>query len=287
MRPQAAFQAMLKGNDFDVAEMSLANYTCLKARGPCPFVGIPVMLSKMFRHSCIYVRSDAAIHTPADLKHKRAGTAQFSSTGVVFAKGMLQDDYGVRQDDLRWWIGPLHAPNAAPAPQTFPDGLEVHRLGDGETLEGLLEAGKLDVIFSNHFPSLWLRRWPGIRRLFGSYKATEQDYFRRTGIFPVMHTLVIREDVYREHPFVGKALFDACEKARDAALFDLYDTDALRVTLPWLIDHVEEARSTFGEEAFLYGLESNRPAITALSRYLFEQALAPRMVPPEELFVTV
>ncbi|AMN44370.1 PhnD/SsuA/transferrin family substrate-binding protein [Rhodoplanes sp. Z2-YC6860] len=288
MRPQQAFQAMLHGREFDIAEMSLANYTSLKARGDCPFVAIPVMLSKMFRHSCIYVHADAGIRSPSDLKGKRAGTAQFTSTGVVFVKGVLEHEYGISQRDMSWWIGGLHKP--VPSPQTLPnapEGVSIHYLGAGQTLERMLKAGELDVLFSNHFPSLWLEGWPGIRRLFPDYRMLEQDYYKRTGIFPVMHTIVMREELHQRHPFVAASLYRAFCEAKDLAIGDLYDTDALRVTLPWLIDHVEEARRTLGHDYFSYGIDANRRALEAIGRYLYEQQIAPRIVTPEELFIDV
>ena len=288
MRPQQAFQAMLRGGEFDVAEMSLANYASLKARGECPFVAIPVMLSKMFRHSCIYVRADAGIDSPTDLKSKRAGTAQFTSTGVVFAKGMLEHDYGISQRDMHWWIGGLHEPLPAPAtaPASLP-GMRMDYLSGEQTLEKMFRAGDLDVLFANHFPSLWTEGWPGIRRLFPDHKAAEKEYHRKTGIFPVMHTVVIRDELHRRHPFVAGNLYRAFCEARDLAVSALYDTDALRVTIPWLIDHVEEARAALGVDYFAYGVEKNRPALAAIGRYLYEQQIAPRIVLPEELFVEV
>lgn len=285
MRPQQAFQAMLR-NEFQVAEMSLANYTAMKARGDVPFVGIPVMLSKMFRHSCIYVRSDAGIRAPADLKGKRAGTAQFTSTGVVFVKGMLEHDHGINQRDMDWWIGGLHA--AVPATRLpSPAGVRMQNVAAGRTLEDLLKAGEIDVLFSNHFPALWKRGWPGIVRLFPDFKKVEQDYFSRTGIFPIMHIVVIRKDALWTHPWVAKNLYRAFCEARDMAMAGLYDTDALRLTLPWLIDHIEEARSAMGTDYFSYGIEANRSALTAIGQYLHEQGLAPRVVAPEELFIEV
>lgn len=285
MRPQQAFQAMLR-NEFQIAEMSLANYTAMKARGNVPFVGIPVMLSKMFRHSCIYVRSDAGIRTPDDLKGKRAGTAQFTSTGVVFVKGMLEHDHGVSQRDMEWWVGGLHT--AAPATQLpSPPNVCMHHIAAGRTLEDMFKAGEIDVLFSNHFPALWEQGRPGIARLFPDFKKVEQDYLGRTGIFPIMHIVVIREDVLRTHPWVAKNLYRAFCEARDMAVAGLYDTDALRLTLPWLIDHIEEARSAMGADFFAYGIEPNRPALTAIGQYLHEQGLAPRVVAPEELFVEV
>jgi 4,5-dihydroxyphthalate decarboxylase len=287
MRPQQAFQALLQQSDFHAAEMSLATYVTLKARNECPFVGIPVMLSKMFRHSCIYVRTDAGIRTPADLKGKRVGISQFASTGIVFMRGMLQHEYGVKPSDMEWWLGGLHAPVKPPVTLPSAPGVRVHAAPADKTLEDMLKAGELDVILSNHFPTLFEQGWPGIARLFPDFKSVEQDYYRRTGIFPIMHTLVIREDVHRDHPWVAGSLYRAFCEARDMAVDGLYDTDALRLTLPWLLDHIEEARRAFGPDFFAYGVEPNRAALTAIGQYLHEQGLAPRAVAPDELFAAV
>jgi 4,5-dihydroxyphthalate decarboxylase len=287
MRPRQAFEALLQQSDFHAAEMSLATYVALKARGECPFVGIPVMLSKMFRHSCIYVRSDAGIRAPADLKGKRVGITQFASTGIVFMKGMLQHDYGVKQSDMEWWLGGLHAPVQPPATLPSAPGVRIKAVPKDRTIEDMLKAGELDVILSNHIPAAFEQGWPGIARLFPDYKKTEQDYYRRTGIFPIMHALVIREDVHRQNPWVAASLYRAFCEARDLAVNGLYDTDALRLSLPWLIDHVEETRRAFGPDFFAYGVEPNRAALTAIGQYLHEQSLAPRAATPDELFVPI
>jgi len=201
---------------------------------------------------------------------------------------VLEHDHGISQRDMEWWIGGLHAPVPPPTkPPASSLGVPMRYLAAGQTLEDMLKAGEIDVLFSNHFPALWEQGWTGIARLFPDYKVVEQDYFRRTKIFPIMHVVVIREDVHREHPWVAKSLYRAFCEARDIALAGLYDTDALRLSLPWLIDHIEETRNAMGNDYFAYGIESNRAALTAIGQYLHEQALAPRAVSAEELFVPV
>jgi 4,5-dihydroxyphthalate decarboxylase len=289
MRPQQAFQQMLTAKAFDVSEISLASFVTLIAKGGCPFVGLPVTLSKMFRHSCIYVRKGAGIHTPADLKGKRVGATQFASTGVVFIKGMLQHDYGVRQEDMHWFIGGLDTPAHKPPamPQAVP-GVQTEFLYDGtSTLEALFEAGELDALFALYIPKLFERGSPLIERLFADHKSVEQDYLRRTGIFPAMHVVAMREEVHRANPWIAASLTRAFAQARDMAVGELYDTDALRVSLPWLIDHIEETRRHLGADYFAYGVEANRPAFAAIGQYLHEQGLAPRVVTPEEMFVSL
>ena len=189
---------------------------------------------------------------------------------------------------MEWRIGGLHAPVPPPTqPTAAPPGVSMQYLPAGQTLEDRFKAGEIDVLFSNHFPVLWEQGWPGIARLFPDYKAIEQDYFRRTTIFPIMHVVVIRDDVHREHPWAAKSLYRAFCEARDIAMAGLYDTDALRLSLPWLIDHIEETRNAMGNDYFAYGIKPNRAALTAIGQYLHEQALAPRTVSAEELFVAV
>ena len=285
LRPRQSFQRMLDDQEFHVSELSLASYTALTARGDCPFVAVPVALSKIFRHSCIYVRTDAGIRTPQDLRGKRVGTSQWSSTGLCFMRGMLQHDYGIKSEDVRWFMGGLHSFVEPPLiALNLPSAIRLDFLSAGQTLENMFEAGELDTLFSLYIPKLFLDGSPRIARLFPNYKAVEEDYYARTKILPIMHTVVVRADVHRDQPWVAKSIYDAFCAAKAIAVDGLYDTDALRVALPWLIDHVEEAWRVFGKDFWAYGLEPNRPTWAAIGQYVHEQGLAPRVVTPEELF---
>jgi 4,5-dihydroxyphthalate decarboxylase len=285
LRPRQTFQRMLDDREFEVSELSLASYAALKGRGDCPFVAIPVALSKIFRHSCIYVRTDAGIKTPADLKGKRVGTSQYSSTALVFMRGMLQHDHGVAPSDMHWFMGGLSTFTEQPLiPLDLPADVRLDFLPAGQTLEAMFEAGELDALLSIYIPSLFLAGSPRIARLFPSFKQVEQDYYRRTGIFPIMHTVVLREDVYKAHPWAAKSIYQAFRAAKDLAVEGLYDTDALQLALPWLLDYVEESWRVFGKDFWAYGLEPNRATLTAIGRYVHEQGLSPRVVSPDELF---
>src|SRR6516162_5556676 len=256
LRPRQAFQRMLDEQAFQVSELSLASYTTLKARGACPFVAVPVALSKIFRHSCIYVREGAGIRRPQDLRGKRVGTSQWSSTGLCFIRGFLQHDYGVLAEDLHWFMGGLNTFVEPPLiPLNLPSVIKLDFLRGGQTLEAMFEAGELDALLSLYLPKLFLAGSPQISRLFPNFKEVEQDYYRRTRILPIMHTVVVREDVHDRHPWVAKSIYKAFSEAKSLAVDGLYDTDALRVALPFLIDHVEEAWRVFAGVDLAIGLE--------------------------------
>jgi 4,5-dihydroxyphthalate decarboxylase len=285
LRPRQTFQRMLDNQEFHASELSLASYAALVGRGHCPFVAVPVALSKIFRHSCIYVRTDAGIEAPANLKGKRVGTTQYSSTALVFIRGMLQHEYGIAPSDLHWFMGGLNTFTEQPLiPLNLPKDVRLDFLPAGKTLEGMFEAGELDALLSIYIPSPFLKGSPQIARLFPSFKEVEQDYYRRTGIFPIMHTVVLRKDVYEAHPWAAKSVYRAFRAAKEKAVDGLYDTDALMLSLPWLLDHVEEAWSVFGKDFWSYGLEPNRTTLAAIGRYVHEQGLSPRIVSPDELF---
>lgn len=286
MRPREAFPRMLKSREFHASEMSLASYVSLKGQGSCPFVAIPVALSKIFRHDCIYVRPGAGIKTPRDLKGKRVGAMQYASTGVVYIRGFLQHDYDVHARDMDWFIGGLETPApAATLPSGLPNDIRVQLLPAARTLSNMMAAGELDALISLYIPESFLAGALHIARLFQNPKEVAKDYYVRTGIFPIMHTVVIREDVHAEQPWLAKSLYQAFCAARDLAIEGLYDTDALHLSLPFLIDHVEETWRIFGKDFWSYGLAPNRPALAAIGQYAFEQHLSPRPVTPEELFV--
>src|ERR1043166_6429057 len=285
LRPRETFPRMLEDKEFEVSELSLGSYASLIGRGNCPFVALPVALSKIFRHSCIYIRTDAGIRAPQDLCGKRVGTTQLGSTATIFMNGMLRHEYGVSIEDIHWFIGGMTAPTQRPLiPLKLAGNVKVEFLSADRTLEGMLESCDLDALFGIYIPSIFEKGSPRIARLFPTYYELEQDYYSRTGIFPIMHTVVLRDDVHREHPWAARSIYRAFWVARALALDGLYDTDALRLSLPWLIHHVEETWTIMGKDFWAYGLEPNRPALKAIGEYVYEQGLSPRIVNPDEMF---
>jgi len=288
LRPRVMFPRMLDDQEFGASELSLASYTSLLGRGECPFTALPVALSRLFRHSCIYVRKGAGITKPEDLKGKRIGTTQYGSTAVVFIKGMLQDVYGVKASDMHWFVGGMNKPTEPPLiPLSLPSEIKIDFLSNDTTLEAMFLAGELDALASIYLPQIFLDGHPDIARLFPNYKEVEKDYYRQTKIFPIMHTVVVRNDILEQSPWVAASLFKAFVAAKDLAIEGLHDTDALRIGLPWLIDHIEETWEVFGKDFWAYGREANRPTLEAIGRYVFEQGLSPRVITADEIFPAV
>ena len=287
MRPRIAFERMLSTGEFDVSEMSFANYITLIGTGDRSLVALPVMLSKMFRQSCIYVRKGAGISDPRDLAGKRVGTMRYSSTALVYARGLLAHEYGVREQDVEWFIGGINEPLPSRRPEHAASEVRINILSKEQTIDSMLMAAQIDAIISQDFPDSFLRGDPTIERLFPDFDLVEADYYRRTGIFPIMHVVAMKRELHEAHPWAGPSLFRAFSAAKDVALHGLHDTDALHLALPFLIKHVEDARKTFGPDFFSYGLEKNRRSVQAACDYVFEQNLSPRRVDPNELFADI
>lgn len=281
---EETFFRQLKHHEFDVAEMSLSSYVLTLDRPDPPFVAIPVFPSRYFRHQSIYVNTGAGIETPADLAGKRVGVPEYQITAGVWQRGMLADEYGVDPFSPRYLTGGVETPGRSEKiALDLPDGVSVQPIGPDQTLSAMLADGDLDAVMSASVPSSF-GRVPHVQRLFGDPKAAERDYFARTGIFPIMHTVVVERELLERHPWVARSLTKAFEESLRIAYDDLRYRSALKVMLPWLDDHVAETVSALGEDWWTYGLEPNRHVLEVFLRYSFEQGLAKKQRRPEELF---
>lgn len=276
LRPGETFYRMLNNSEFDCSEMSLSSYTILRSEGDTRFIAIPVFPSRVFRHSAVYLRADSKIAEPQDLKGKRIGVADYQMTAAVWVRGFLKHEFGVVPEDVNWVIG---RPVRTIKP---PEGLSVEFMKRDDSLEAMLERGEIDALASVMIPkSLGTK----IRRLFANPREVERAYYRKTGIFPIMHTFVLKTKLYEENPWLAISFYRAFVRARDLAYRIMYDTDALTVGLPWVIDEVEESRKLFGPQIWEYSIEGSRPTLEALMTYLDEQRLTRRKMRIEELFV--
>jgi 4,5-dihydroxyphthalate decarboxylase len=282
---EETFFRMLRQREFDCAEMSLSSYVLSLGRGAPPVVAIPAFPSRFFRHSSIFVSARSGITRPHDLAGKRIGSPEYQMTAPVWIRGILSDEYGVKVTDAQYFTGGEEEPGRTEKlALDLPPTIRVARIGPDQTLARMLADGELDALYTARAPSTFYSRPNEIRRLFPDYVAAERDYFVRTRIFPIMHTVVIRRDVYERHRWCARELYKAFALAQRKTYRDLAETAAHKAMLPWLTAHVEDAQRTLGADWWAYGLEPNRHVLEAFLRYHHEQGLSKRRLAPEELF---
>ncbi|MGY1692469.1 hypothetical protein [Geodermatophilus sp. SYSU D01105] len=282
---EETFFRMLKFGEFDIAELSLSSYVMTLSKG-APFVAVPVFPSRAFRHSGIYVREDSDLKDPAELAGATVGVPEYQITASVWIRGTLAEHHGLPVESVRYRTGGLDEPGRTEKVRLdLPPGVEVSPIGPADTLSQLLLDGELDAVYSARNPGPFnTPGGGGIRRLFADPAEVERQYSARTGIFPIMHTLVIRREVYEQHRWLARELVKACATAKDVGLAGIGETAALRYALPWLWAEVERTRAALGEDWWPYGLEPNRTTLETFLRYHAEQGLSPRRYEPEELF---
>jgi 4,5-dihydroxyphthalate decarboxylase len=283
MMPEPAFR-MLHHGEFDAAEMSLSWYTRTVLRDDRPFIAIPVFPSRMFRHSCVYVNAGSGITEPGDLVGRRVGCPEYQMTAAVWLKGILADRHGVPVDSVEYFTGGLEQPGRTEVPMTLPPSISVTSIGDGKTLSAMLAAGEIDALYTAHMPSTFGNGSGAVRRLWSDHGALERQYFADTGIFPIMHVIVIRWDTYRANRWLPQSLFKAFEEAKRRASAALSETTALKYMLPFLTEWSEETVRLMGEDPFSYGLRGNEHTLSTFLRYSHEQGLCERLIEPRELF---
>ncbi len=282
---EETFFRMLRHHEFDAAEMSLSSYVLSLFSDNPPFIAIPVFPSRFFRHSCIYINQNSGIRQPKDLIGKRVGTPEYQMTAGVWIRGILSDEYGVAVNSANYFHGGEEEPGRPEKLKlSLPSEIRLEAIPASKTLSAMLDAGEIDALYTARMPSTFLRGSGTVRRLFEDYPAVEREYYSRTKIFPIMHTVVIRRDVYEKYPWVARSLQKAFALAQKETYQDLYQTAALKYMLPWLIRHVEETRALMGDDFWSYGFEPNVSVLNTFLRYSFEQGLAKRLLKPEELF---
>jgi 4,5-dihydroxyphthalate decarboxylase len=285
LEPEEIFFRAMRHEAFDICELSLSSYSLRVARGDSPYVAVPVFPSRAFRHTCIVVRTDRGISTPADLRGKRIGMPEYQLTANVWARAILEEEYGVDQRDIAWVRGGYETPGRIEKLSvTLPEGVRVEDAPQGKTISGMLADGELDGVMGPRAPSCFERGDPNIRWLFDDPTAEATAWFRKTRIFPVMHVLGIRRGLVERHPFLVGAVMKAFEASKRVALDRLTDTSATKVTLPFVEESLRRARQLMGEDFFSYGLAPNRPVFDYFLRHHHAQGLSARLLTPEELF---
>jgi 4,5-dihydroxyphthalate decarboxylase len=285
LEPEEAFHRAFRYQEFDITEISMSSHMMTTARGDAEYIAVPAFLSRVFRQSGIYVRTDRGINTPQDLKGKTIGVPEYQITANVWIRGILQDEYGVKPEDIRWVRGGVEEPGRGErAPIDLDPAISLTQIPDDKTLSGMLASGEIDGVIGARAPSCFLQGAPNVGRLFSNYLEAEKDYFRRTRIFPIMHMVGIRKSLVEQHPWLPVSVYKAFLKSKELAVKELNEICHLAVTLPWMVHHHNEAKALMGEDYWPYGLEANQHTIETFSRYHFEQGLSKRKVDPRELF---
>jgi len=286
--PRNIFDKMAGDLAYDASELSTSEFICRFAANQCPFVALPVFVSRLFRHGFITINKKSGIRSPRDLEGRRIGTPIYTSTAMVYMRGFLQHDYGVDLSAIRWIEGELNSPgwHADSAAMPLLKPVAIERNMSDRSLNQLLESGDIDALFSMSLPPC-LGRNADVARLFPDYRNVEMDYYRRTRIFPIMHLLAIRRDIHEQHPFIVKSLYHAFCKSKDIAMEKLLRRGASLSMLPWARAEAEAMQHLFGEDFWPYGIEANRPTLEAFVTYLTEQSMIKSPVRIDELFAVV
>jgi 4,5-dihydroxyphthalate decarboxylase len=281
--PRDIFDRMGGKQEFDVAEFSASEFISRIARGNCPFVALPVFPSRVFRHGYIYVNRASGIHTPKDIQGRRVGVALYTMTAAVWIRGHLAHQYGVDLSTIKWVEGAINHGGRHGEPSSPPLIKRPYVEHDlkGRSLSELLAAGEIDALTGTQHP----HPHPDIAPLFPDARAVERDFYLRTRIFPIMHLLVIRRDIYDREPWIADNLFKAFVEAKKLALARMHKGHPFM--LPWVHDDIHEIDDVFGGDPYPYGVEANRPTLEALISYMAEQHFIPRAMPIEDLFVPV
>jgi 4,5-dihydroxyphthalate decarboxylase len=278
-QPAEIFWRMLQYREFEAAEMSFSNYASLVSAGNSPFIAIPVFPSRVFRHGYFFINPASGIRDGADLRGKRGGVPEYSMTAGVYMRGLLADEFGIQPSEIDWVQG-----RADRLGRKLPDDVRLRQAPAGTELGDLLERGEIDFLMTANNPLAWRRRSPSVQRLWPDYAAREKDWFKRTRIYPIMHTVVIRRDVYDANPWVALSLYQALCAAKERCYDLISEAGSPKASFAWLQPLIEEEQSIIGADWYPYGIGENRPTIEALLRYVHEQGLADRRLSVEELF---
>jgi 4,5-dihydroxyphthalate decarboxylase len=283
--PEEIFFRAFRYQEFDVSEISFSSYIRTVAAGTSAYIGIPAFVSRIFRHSGIYIRKDAGIGKPEDLRGKRIGLPEYQITAVVWMRGMLQHEYGVHPSQIHWRSGGQEQPGRHERTPLKPiPGLDLQPIGDDQTLVEMLRKGELDALFTARAPSSFLAGEPHIGRLFPDTRKAEIAYYKKTGMFPIMHLIGVRKTLVAQYPWLATSLYKAFCDAKAIAMTNLRDVNALLVSLPFLEAETRETAAAMGEDFWKYGVQENLREIEALTQYAHEQGLVDRKVAVEELF---
>jgi len=284
LEPEEIFFRAFRHAEFDICELSLSSSIVKTAQGDFAYVGVPAFVSRAFRHTSIYVRTDR-VREPADLKGRKVGIAEYQLTANVWARAILEDEYGVKPSDIHWSRGGLEtAGRVEKIAITLPPQVKLDPAPEGRTLNAMLEAGEIDAFIGPRAPSCFERGAPNIGWLWPDTMATAKDYFRKTGHFPIMHMIGVRRALVTQHPWLPAAVLKAFTRAKSICLALLEEPSASKATLPFMEEQVRAARDLMGKDFWPYGIPANRKSLEYFLAQHHKQGLSSRLVNVEELF---
>ena len=278
------FDRMVGGHEFDVSELSISEYVSMTGAGICPFIAIPVFISRVFRHGFIFYNERSGIRGPKDLAGKRIGVPLYTQSAALWVRGHLTSQYGVDLSGVRWVQGAVEAAGShgkpfAP-PLLVPANVEQNE--SPYSLDELLARGEIDALIGSRKPASLGNG--EVKRLFPNYREVERAFFQKTHIFPIMHLMVMKRSVHERHPWVANSLYRAFVEAKNKQRERLSYAGMLVSSLPWQLPDMEEVDEVFGGDAFPYGIEPNRPTLEALMAHMVEQNFIAKPIPIEDLF---
>ena len=286
MSPGELFRRQGRHAEFDVAEFSMSTLSHLRDEGDRRLVAIPVFPSRRFRHCDMFINTNSGIRSPEDLAGKRIGAMEYQQTAAVWQRGALQHDYGVGPDKMEWFFGGYNEPEAWTdrVPITLPAEVRHHTISDKQCLDEMLDRGEIQALIGATPPNALRRGSPNVARLFPNYPEVEADYFRRTGIFPIMHTLVVKREIYERRPWVAMSLYKAFLQAKTIGRRGLPGSGTLFCMLPWMAQHLDDVEQLMGGDPFAYGMKANRKTLETFYGYCLEQGMIKKPVTPEDIF---
>jgi len=278
------FYRFIVYKEWEVSEISFAKYSALIAQGNKDFIALPVFPSRVFRHSSLYVRKDGPIKKITDLKGRKVGIPEWAQTAAVYSRGFLQDQYGIKLSSIKWVQAGVNQPGRIEKVDLkLPKGVEITRVAD-KSLNEMLLAGDIDAMLVARAPDAFVKGNPKIRRLFDDFIDVETDYYRKTGIFPIMHAVAVRRDVVDKHPWVARNLFTAFEEAKRRSIERVTEATVSLFPIPWYFEHARRGMDLFGKDYFPYGIEPNRKTLEAFLKWAYDQGVCKRHVEVDELF---
>jgi 4,5-dihydroxyphthalate decarboxylase len=282
---EETFWRQLRYQEFDGSELSFSSYILARSRGDDRFIALPVFTSRVFRHSSVYINTKKGIARPEDLKGKTVGVPEYQMTAALWLRGLFQHEYGVYPRDIKWRSGGQEMPGREEKlTLKLPPDIDYAAIPRNKTLSQMLDAGQIDALFTALAPSCFTNGSPNVKRLWENYKDVEGEYYRKTGIFPIMHGVALKRSVYKENPWVAQSLYKALVASKNIALENLKQNGVLYAALPWLVPEVERTRKIMGEDWWPYGIDKNRKTIEAMCQYSYEQGLAEKLMKIEDLF---